>query len=143
VVELLPYIMPGLCTANRAHMIHELERLQVPLWNCTRFLGFDGNMVRVARNVSVTVPDPYVTWAPILPENIKNPFARPIKEDIREQTLAAELVVLAMGLRPGRAFYEACVSRRVAPEVILLGDAFQIGSVQQAVKSGYLAGRNL
>jgi len=89
--------------------------------------GNRGNTVRLTRNISATVPDPYVTWAPILPENIKNPFARQIKEDTREQTLVIDLVVLAMGLRPGRAFYEICVSNQVAPEVILLGDAFQIG----------------
>jgi 2-enoate reductase len=143
VVELLPYIMPGLCTANRAHMIHELERLQVPLWNCTRLMGIDGRTIQVARNISATVPDPYVTWAPVLPDNIKNPFARPIKEDIQEQTLVADLIVLAMGLHPDRAFYEACVAAQIAPEVIHLGDAFQIGSIREAVKSGFLAGRNI
>jgi len=142
-VELLPYIMPGLCTANRGHMIHELERLQVPLWNCTRFVGIEGTTVRLARNISATVPDPYTTWTPLLPENIHNPFARQIKAEIREQTLTADLVVLAIGLRPGQAFYEACVSSQVAPEVLILGDAFQIGSVQEAVKSGSLAGRNI
>ena len=140
---MLPYIMSGLCTANRGHMIHELERLQVPLWNCTSFMGIEGNTVRLTRNISATVPDPYVTWAAILPENINNPFARKIKEEFQEQTLTADLVVLAMGLRPGRAFYDACVSTQVAPEVILLGDAFQIGGVLEAVKSGTLAGRNL
>lgn len=143
VVELLAFIMPGLCTANRGHMIHELERLKVSLLNCTRFMGIEGNTVRLVRNISATVPDPYVTWAPILPENISNPFARKIKEDLREQTLTADLLVLAMGLLPGREFYEACISSRVAPEVILLGDAFQIGGVLEAVKSGSLAGRNL
>jgi 2-enoate reductase len=143
VIEMLPFIMSGLCTANRGHMIHELERLQVPLWNCTRFMGIEGSTVRLARNISATVPDPYITWAPVLPENIKNPFARQIKAQVREQTLATDLVVLAMGLRPGRAFYEACISTQVAPEVLLLGDAFQVGSIREAVKSGSLAGQNL
>jgi len=142
-VEQLPYIMPGLYTANRGDMIHELERLQVPLWNCTRFVGIERNTVRLARNISVSVPDPSGTWAPLLPENIHNPFARQIKAEIQEQTLTADLVVLAIGLRPTREFYEACVSSQVAPEVILLGDAFQIGSVQESIKSGSLAGRNL
>ena len=60
-----------------------------------------------------------------------------------EQSLPADLIVLAMGLHPSRAFYEACVSARVAPEVIQLGDAFQIGRVFEAVKSGWLVGRTL
>ncbi|WP_165845200.1 FAD-dependent oxidoreductase [Candidatus Cryosericum terrychapinii] len=143
VVEMLPTIMPGLCTANRGHLIHELENLGVLLWNCTKLLSIEGNNVKLARNVSATVPDPYVTWTPLLPENISNPFAKPIKEEIEEQTIPAELVVLAMGLRSGRAFYEACVTTQAAPEVIQLGDTFQIGRVFEAVKSGSLVGRNL
>ena len=31
------------------------------------------------RNVSPTVPDPYVTWHPILPENVENPLAPNLK----------------------------------------------------------------
>jgi 2-enoate reductase len=142
-LEVLPLIMAGMCTANRGHMIHELERLNVDLWNCSSFMGIEGNTVRLARNVSGTVPDPYITWVPILPENIKNPFAKQIKQEIREQTLNADLVVLAMGLRPDRTFYEACVSTQAAPQVLLIGDAFQIASVHEAVKSGSLVGCSL
>jgi len=79
----------------------------------------------------------------MLPENISNPFAKPIKEDIQEQTLTADIVVLAMGLRPNRKFYETCVSIQAASEVIQIGDAFQIGRIFEAVKSGSLVGRNL
>jgi hypothetical protein len=53
------------------------------------------------------------------------------------------MVVLAMGLRPNRKFYEDCVSIQAAPEVIQIGDAIQIGRVLEAVRSGSLAGRNL
>ena len=143
IVEMLPQVMPGLCTANRGHLINELERLGVAIWNCTKLKSIEGNTVRVDRNVSSTVPNPYVTWAPILPENIHNPFAKPIQDEYQEQTVQADLVVLAMGLRSGNAFYEACVNARVAPEIVQLGDAFQIGRVFEAVKSGSLVGRNL
>lgn len=143
VVEMLPIVMPGMCTANRGHLIHELERLGVPLWNCTRLLSIEGDQVKLARNVSSTVPDPYVTWTPLLPENISNPFAKSVQEEIKEQSIAADLVVLAMGLRNGRATYEACMNARVAPEIIQLGDSFQIGRVFEAVKSGSMIGRSL
>jgi 2-enoate reductase len=143
IVEMLPQVMPGLCTANRGHLINELERLGVAIWNCTRLKSIEGNTARVDRNVSSTVPNPYVTWAPILPENIHNPFAKPIQDEYQEQSIQADLVVLAMGLRSGNAFYEACVNARVAPEIVQLGDAFQIGRVFEAVKSGSLGGRNL
>jgi 2-enoate reductase len=143
VIEMLPTIMPGVCTANRGYLIHELENLGVLLRNCTRLVSIEGNNVKLARNTSPTVPDPYVTWTPLLPENINNPFAKPIKEQIEEQTIQAELVVLAMGLRSEHGFYQACVTAQAAPEVIELGDAFQIGRVFEAVKSGSLVGRNL
>ena len=143
VVEMLPTIMPGVCTANRGHLIHELESLGVLLWNCTRLVSVEGNNVKLARNVSTSVPDPYVTWTPLLPENISNPFAKHVKEQIEEQTIQADLIVLAMGLRSDRDFYQSCVSAQAAREVIELGDAFQIGRVFEAVKSGFLVGNNL
>ncbi len=143
IVEMLPNVMAGLCTANRGHLIHELENLGVAIWNCTKLKSVEGKSVKVDRNVSSTVPDPFVTWSPILLENISNPFAKPIKEEIAEQTLTVDLVVLAMGLRSGRAFYEACVTAHVAPEIVQLGDTFQIGRVFEAVKSGSMVGRNI
>lgn len=142
-IEMLPFVMPGLCNANRGHMIHELEKLDVSILNCTKLKSVEGNTIRFDRNVSATVPDPYATWIPMVPENIINPFAKPIREDIQEQTLTTDMVVLAMGLRPDRKFYEACVSIQAASEVIQSGDAFQIGRVFEAVRSGALAGRNL
>ena len=143
VIEMLPTIMPGLCTANRGHLIHELETLGVPLWNCAKLVSISGSSVAIKRNVSATVPSPYVTWTPLLPENIANPFAKAIQDDYQDQTLEADLVVLAMGLRPVRTFYEGCINTQAAPEVIQLGDAFQIGRVFEAVKAGSLVGRNL
>jgi len=143
VVEMLPNVMPGMCTANRGHLIHELESLGVPLWNCTRLVSIEGKKVNVKRNVSATVPDPYITWTPLLPENIANPFAKPIQEELQDQVIEADLVVLAMGLCPARDLYENCVKTQAAPEVIQLGDAFQTGRVFEAVKAGALVGRNL
>lgn len=143
VIEMLPNIMPGVCTANRGHLIHELENLGVPLWNCTKLVSVTGNKVNIKRNISKTVPSPYVTWTPLLPENIANPFAKPIQDEYQDQSVDADLVVLAMGLRPVRDFYEDCMKNQSAPEIIQLGDAFQIGRVFEAVKAGFLVGRNL
>lgn len=143
IVEMLPNVMPGLCTANRGHLIHELDKMGVKIFNCTKLKSVEEKSIQINRNVSSTVPDPFVTWTPLLPENIHNPFAKPIVEDLLEQSLSADLVVLAMGLRAGKAYYENCVQIHAAPEVIQLGDAFQIGRVFEAVKAGSLVGRNL
>jgi hypothetical protein len=79
----------------------------------------------------------------LLPENIHNPFAKAIQDEYQEQTLEVDLVVLAMGLRPLNDLYETCLQEQAAPEIIQLGDAFQIGRVFEAVKAGSLVGRNL
>jgi NAD(P)H-nitrite reductase large subunit len=76
----------------------------------------------------------------LLPENVHNPLARAIKLDEREETLDADLVVLATGLRPDDALYDACVRGQVAPEVHNLGDSFAAGRVFEAVKAGYRVG---
>ena len=89
------------------------------------------------------MPDPYVTWAPLIPESIPNPFAKPILVEERIERLEADLIVLALGLVPDTAFYESCVSARVAPELRCIGDAFEVGRIFDAVKAGYAVGRVL
>jgi 2-enoate reductase len=142
-VEMLPALMTGLCTANRGHMIQEFRRLNVQIYNCTRLMEVTPQGARVMRNVSPTVPSPWVTWAPLLPENVKNPLARAIKPQLVEESLPADKIVLALGLKPDPALYEALVAAHAAPEIRILGDSFKIGRVVEAVKAGYLVGRSL
>jgi 2-enoate reductase len=143
IVEMLPAFMNGLCTANRGHMIHELEKLGVKLMNCTRLKSVNQGTITVSRNISKTVPDPYNTWNPLLPENIKNPLAKPIQDEIEDQTLEADIVIMAVGLKPDGQLYETCMRENVASEIRQIGDAFQIGRVFEAVKAGYAVGKSL
>ena len=143
VLEMLPWFMKGNCTANRGYLLHYLEKLGVGLLNCTRLRGVNDGEVSVVRNVSPTVPDPFVTWAPLLPENIRTPLARRLHVEEVEQTLPADLVVLATGLRPANGLYEDCVRRRAAPALHNIGDSFAVGNVREAVRAGYLLGRRL
>jgi len=140
VIELLPAFMKGVCTATRGPLLHALEAKGVRLLNCTRLKSIQKKSVTVTRNVSKTVPDPYVTWAPLLPENFKNPLARPIKVEEQDLSLDADLVVLATGVLPDDGLYAACVARHVAPEIRAIGDAFSVGRVWEAVKAGYAVG---
>ncbi|MBN2046720.1 MAG: FAD-dependent oxidoreductase [Anaerolineaceae bacterium] len=143
VVEMLPYLMKDLCTANRGHLIHEMEKNGVSLLNCTSLMEIVDHQVKVERNVSPTVPSPYNTWQPVLPENIHNPLAKPIQKTLEEQLLEADLVVLALGLRPNTDFYRDCFEARVAPQVLRIGDAFRVGRVFEAVKAGFQVGMHL
>jgi len=101
-----------------------------------------GNLT-VTRNVSPTVPNPYVTWQVVLPENVKNPLARPIRQEMQDILLPADLVVLATGFRPDDALYETCVRLHIAPELHNIGDAFAPGNIFAATKAGYAVGRTL
>jgi 2-enoate reductase len=88
-------------------------------------------------------PDAYVTWTPLLPENIENPFSKALGSETHEETLAADLVVIATGLKADNALYDACVREHAAPELRNLGDSFNPGRVFEAVKAGYAVGRTL
>lgn len=143
VIEMLPALMRGTCTANRGHLIHSLERAGVALFNCTRLVRIEPGTVVVSRNVSPTVPDPAITWAPLLPDNVVNPLARKLKVEEQEVRLPAGLVVLATGMAPDVSLYQACLSARVAPEIHVIGDAFAPGRVFEAVRAGYTIGAAL
>jgi 2-enoate reductase len=141
VIEILPEIMKGVCTANRGHLIRMLEKAGVKLLNCTRLVEIQPGKVLVERNVSRTVPDPYNTWSPLLPENISNPLARPLRTEIRVFTIDADLVVLASSLQPDQELYNACLQGRSAAQIYQIGDAFEIKGVFEAVKAGFAVGR--
>jgi 2-enoate reductase len=99
--------------------------------------------VTVVRNVSPTVPDPYVTWTPLLPANVRNPLARALRVVDAQETIVADLVVLATGLVPAAGLHAECVRRHVAPEVYNIGDSFCVGRVFDAVRAGFVLGRTL
>ena len=143
VVEMLPRFMDGVCTANRGYLIHHLEEMGVPLLNCTALKEVKDGKAVIVRNLSKTVPDPYVTWSPILPENIENPFEKAIKEEPSEVEVDADLVVLAAGAAPDDSFFYECQSISAAPEIHNIGDSFRCGRVFEAVKSAYQIGTSI
>ncbi|MDF2672314.1 MAG: fldZ 3 [Clostridiales bacterium] len=142
VVEMAPYIMDGVCTANRGHLIHYLNKAGVKLLNCTRVTGFGVDNLQVSRNISKGVPNPYVTWQPILPKNIENPLAPKMGKEEKSETLQADLVVLAAGGRPDDSLYFEAQRMKVAPELYNIGDSFSGGKVLEATRAAYtLAGK--
>jgi 2-enoate reductase len=140
VVEMDKYIMNHTCTANRGHLIHYLQKAGVPLLNCTRVTAFTKDGVEVAKNVSKTVPDPGITWHPILPENIENPLAPKLKLDERKELLPADLIVLAAGGNPDDVLYYTARDEHIAPELHNIGDSFAGGKVLEATRAAYRLG---
>ena len=143
VVEMLPHFMKEACTANRGYLIYYLGKRGVTLLNCARLNRVERREVTVVRNVSPTVPDPYVTWKPVLPDNVRNPLARPIRVQEEKAIIKADLVVLATGLRSDDTLYDSCVQAHVAPEIHAIGDAFSPGRIFEATKAGYAVGSRL
>jgi 2-enoate reductase len=142
-VEMLPEFMEGVCTANRGFLIHYLEELGVLLLNCTSLKEVKDKTAVILKNKSKTVPNPYVTWTPILPENVENPFAKSIKKEEEEIEVSADLIVLAAGAVPDDSFFYECQNTNAAPELHNIGDSFRCGRVFEAVKAAYQIGISL
>lgn len=149
VVEMTPYFMNHVCTANRGYLLKYMYDAGIKLLNCTKLAEFGGGGiagnggVKVLRNRSKTVPDPYLSWSPILPENILNPLAAKIKEEIFEEFIPADLIVLACGGIADDSLFLRLQSEMNTTEVYNIGDSFQSGKVFEATKSGYRCALNL
>jgi len=143
VVEMLPHFMPETCAANRGYLLHYLERAGVRLLNATRLVRIAEDEVIVRQNVADGVPDPYITWTPVVSDAIPNPLAKPLPVEEERRTLPADLVVLAVGMEPEDTLYEACVQAHVAPLIKQIGDAFEPASILQATRAGERVARSL
>lgn len=143
VVEMLPHFMQGVCTANRGHLLHYMEKAGIELYNCAKVTGFEPGKVHIERNVSQGAPNPYNTWQPLLPENIPNPLAPKLGPETAHFTLEADLVVLAMGGRPDDALYYQAQAAQAAPEMYNIGDSFAGGRVLEANRAAYRLAREI
>ena len=143
VVEMDKYFMNHVCTANRGHLIHYMERENVKLLNCTKVVGFEENGVKVIQNVSETVPDPYLTWHPILPENVENPLAPKIEVEEEEKVLKADLFVMAIGNRPRNQMFFDAQKEKIASEIYNIGDSLKSGKVLEATRAANALARSL
>lgn len=137
VIEMLPNIMDGVCTANRGHLIHYLNKKGVELINCAKVVSFDRGKVNIIQNISKGVPNPYNTWQPLLPKNIPNPLAKKIGEETTDLSLEADLVVLAMGGRADETLFFEAQKERVAQELYNIGDSNRAGKVLEASRAAY------
>jgi 2-enoate reductase len=142
-VEILPNLMPRTMSASRFYLIHYLEKAGVEILNCTTPLEITSNSVKVQQNISSTVPDPYISWTPVVPENIHNPFGKAIKLEPKERDLDADLVVIAAGLNPNSDLYEQALKAALPAKLYNIGDSFATGRIFEATKAGFHVGRSL
>lgn len=143
VVEMQEYFMHGVCTANRGHLLHALKAKDIKMMNMTKVTGFDGNKVKISRNTDKNVPNPFVTWSPILPENIHNPLAPKIGNNYADEVLDADMVILAAGGRADDTLYFEALKNHSADEIYNIGDSFSPGKIMEAVRAAYRLGVTL
>lgn len=168
VIEMLPHMMQGACTANRGHLLHALAGRNVRLLNMARVEWVEGTAasgmpgdaagieppasaaasgaaphpvtLRLTRNHHKNVPDPYVSWTPVLPENVVNPLAPRIGDDWREEKLSCDLVVIACGGRADDELFCELQRTHAAPELHDIGDGFAPGRVLEAARAAWRLG---
>ena len=147
VVEMLPHMMQGACTANRGHLLHALAGHGVRLLNMTRVERVEqtlgGTLLHVSRNRHKNVPDPYVSWTPILPENVVNPLAPKVGDDWHEEVIASDLVIIACGGQADDSLFYELQQTHAAPELRNIGDGFAPGRVLEAVRAAYRLGTTI
>ena len=143
IIESTPYLMAKTCTSNRGYMLHYLEEFGVKVFNCTNVVNIDENSVTIRQNISKTVPNPFDTTSPILPENVKNPLAKKIKEKYEIRELNADIVIIAFGTVSDNNLYFDLVKSNTAKEIYNVGDSLSVGKIFSATKSAYRCCKNI
>ena len=138
VVEMEKYIMNHTCTANRGHIIYYLEKAGVELLNCTTLTEVTDKGVKVRQNTHKNVPNPYVTWSPILPENVENPMDRfsKIKDEHKERFIECDAVVVATGVKSADSLFYEC-RKSLQLRNLQCGDSFKTAKIFEATRSAY------
>ena len=145
VIEMDKHFMNHMCTANRSHIIHYLDEGNVKLLNMTKLIEIKDNSLIVSVNTSKNKPNPYVAWAPILPENIENPIdkLKPIKDTWREEEIKMDAIVIALGSRSETSLYDELVKLHAAKEIYKVGDAIKPGRVWEATRTAFRKGARI
>lgn len=143
ILESAPALMTHTCTANRGHIMHYLEKIGVKAYNCCKVKKIEEGFVNILANIHPSVPNVYKTWEPILPSNVVNPLAKPIKQKYKAVAVEADIVVFAAGTRSNNTLYKQAYEQQIAPEIYNIGDSQKCGKVFVAVKQAYNLARSL
>lgn len=140
IVEMLANLMNGSCTANRGYLLYNLNRVSVRVHNCTKVLKIEDDRVLASKNFGKNVPDPFNSWNPLLPENIKNPLAKKIKDDFRPLEIDYDYVLFAAGVKKNGSLYFNLQRGAKIKDLHNIGDSCNLGRVFEAIKSAYHVG---
>lgn len=137
IVEQKATLMTDSCTANRGHILHYLDKHGVVTHNMSTITEILDDSVTITKNIHSSVPDPYDTQQPILPENISNPLKKKVQTKLSDIKIPADLVIVAVGTRPQNELYFDLVQQNAVRAVYQVGDAIRPAKVFYAVKGAY------
>lgn len=144
VIEQGKYLMANSCTANRGHILHYMQEEGVVVHNMSKLKCInDDGTITVYKNINKFVPNPYNTWSPVLPKNVKNPFEKQIEDEIEPVRVDADFLIYAYGKTPNNELYHELVKNHSANEIYNIGDSTTPAKIFQAVKSAYNKARNV
>ncbi len=146
VVEMLPALMKGTVHANRAMLLWMMMGRGAPsgsigdtpiapirAYTASRVLRLEPGRILIEANRGRG--DPYTPWTTLIPDNVRNPFARRLDPgNVESLAIDTDFVILATGGRPNDTLYfELLAVGAGGPEVFRVGDASRVGGVWEAV----------
>lgn len=144
VLEMADNFMDGACTANRGHLLNYLRlKDTVKLHNGCKVEKFENGKVYASQKTSPNLPDPYISWTPLLPKNTENPLAKKVGDEAKEISIDTDFVLLALGFRPNNKMYYKALEEHLADEIYCIGDCERPAKVLDAVRSAYILAREI
>lgn len=145
VVELQDELMKGVVHANRSMLLWMMmgrggpsgrpgDVLPQPVqaFISSRVVEFaDGQVVIEANRRR---KDPYTPWTTLVPDNIHNPFHKPLDpHDVETMAIDTDYVIFATGGQANKWLYYELLGRNAAAEVYCIGDAREPARAWEAI----------
>ncbi|HBK69620.1 MAG TPA: NADH:flavin oxidoreductase [Firmicutes bacterium] len=147
VVEMLPNLMTGTVHANRSMLLwmmmgkgspsgrqEDVLKAPVKAFTSSKVHRLAAGKVFILANRKRK--DPYTPWTTLIPENIHNPFDRPLNpKNLEEMVIDTDFIIYATGGRAEDSLYYELLKQKAAPEVYCIGDARVPGRAWEAITS--------
>ena len=155
VVEMLPDLMTGTVHANRAMLLRlmmgkgspsgqpeDVLKKPVKAYTASQVVRFAPGKAVLRANRKRK--DPYTPWTTLIPDNIHNPFDRPLNpNDVEEIQIDTDYVIYATGGQADDDLYYQLLAEKAAPEVYCVGDARVPGRAWEAITDANEVARSI
>ncbi|MBN2651410.1 MAG: FAD-dependent oxidoreductase [Spirochaetales bacterium] len=143
VLEQNPFFMMNKPSGHRGFFIKKLKELGVDLMNCARLDRIENGFVSVSRTID-NPPDPYLSWMPILPNDINSDLVNNLNfSRVETISIEADLVVLATSDDMDSSFYKECKELFAAPEIYSVSDPVLSSRYYGASSQAFSMGLNI